>query len=73
MKDDEPHDVRQFQVEDGRGGGGRRGTTENSEKQRKTTRDDERRRGTAGDDGGRWGTAGAPGRLRTLNVPLERF
>ena len=49
MGDGEPHDVRQFQVGDGRcfcraagDGGGRRGTAENTRKHR----------GTVGDGGG---------------------
>jgi len=50
MKDDEPHDVRQFQVEDSRGWWR---TTGNSGKQRKTAGDDGGRRRTTDDDRGR--------------------
>jgi len=53
MKGDEPHDVRQFHVEDGRGGGGRWGTAEHSGRRRGTEGDDRGRRGTTDDGGGR--------------------
>jgi len=60
MKDDEPHDVRHFQVGDGRSrgrtardGGGRRKTTEISGSRRRSGGDGGGLQGTTGDCGGR--------------------
>ena len=60
MKDDEPHDVRQFHVKDGRG-------------RRKVAENGGRQPGKTEDDGGRWRTTGKRADDRTMEDGRGRW